>query len=203
MAGALFVCAHGAGGHMDDAGMVRLARVLGGRGFEVLRFNFTYRERGQRVPDPMPRLIERFREVADRARAERKPARLVLGGRSMGGRAASMLAAGGYGCDGLLLAAYPLHAPGNLARLRSAHLAAIRCPVLCLNGTRDTLCDRALMDAALKGASAPWTMHWIEGADHSFKVLKSSGRTDAEVDGEIGETAARWLQELRRRSPNS
>ena len=196
MAGTIFVCAHGAGGHKDDARMMRLARVLGARGLELVRFNFTYRERGVRVPDPMPKLMARMKEVAERVRAERKPARLLLGGRSMGGRTATMLAAEGFECDGLLLAAYPLHPPGNLAKLRSAHLAKIRCPVLCFNGTRDAFCDRTLMEEAIAQAGSRWTMRWIEGADHSFHVLKSSGRTDAEVDAEIGEGAARWLAGL-------
>src|SRR5256885_9662820 len=102
----------------------------------------------------------------------------------MGGRVASLLAAEGFGCDGLLLAAYPLHPAGKPEKLRDAHLAAIRCPVLCLNGTRDALCTRELMERALQKVSAPWTMHWIAGADHSFKVLKSSGRGDAEIDAE-------------------
>jgi predicted alpha/beta-hydrolase family hydrolase len=194
MAGAIFVCAHGAGGHMNDASMMRLARVLGACGLEIVRFNFLYRERGVRVPDPMPKLMARMKEVAERVRAERKPKRLLLGGRSMGGRTATMLAAGGFACDGLLLAAYPLHPPGNLAKLRTAHLASIRCPVLCLNGTRDAFCDRALMDEAVAGAG--WTMRWLEGADHSFHVLKSSGRTDAEVDAEVGDAARRWLEKL-------
>jgi len=196
MAETIFVCAHGAGGHSNDAGMMRLARVLGACGLEIVRFNFLYRERGVRVPDPMPKLMARMQEVAERVRAERKPERLLLGGRSMGGRTATMLAAEGYACDGLLLAAYPLHPPGNLAKLRAAHLAKIRCPVMCLNGTRDAFCDRALMDEAVAQAGAGWTMRWLEGADHSFHVLKSSGRTDAEVDAEVGEAAREWLKKL-------
>jgi predicted alpha/beta-hydrolase family hydrolase len=107
-----------------------------------------------------------------------------------------MLVAEGFACDGLLLAAYPLHPAGQPEKLRDEHLAAIKCPVLCLNGTRDALCDRALMDKALEKTTAPWTMHWIEGADHGFRLLKSAGRTDAQVDAEVGEAAARWLAKL-------
>ncbi len=114
----------------------------------------------------------------------------------MGGRVASMLAADGFECDGLLLAAYPLHPAGKPEKLRDAHLASIRCPVLCFNGTRDALCRRDLMEKALAKTGSPWDMHWIEGADHSFRVLKSSGRTDAEVDAEIGEAARRWLSRV-------
>jgi predicted alpha/beta-hydrolase family hydrolase len=203
-AGAMFVCAHGAGGHMGDAGMLRLASAASAAGFEVVRFNFPYREAGSKRIDPMPVLKEAFARAVAKAMQEKKqekkqgkkPPRLVIGGRSMGGRVASMMAAEGFACDGLLLAAYPLHPAGQPEKLRDAHLPQIRCRVLCLNGTRDALCRRDLMDAALKQVSVPWTMHWIEGADHSFRVLKSSGRTDADVDAEVSDAAARWLDAL-------
>lgn len=194
MAGeALFVCAHGAGGHKDDGAMLRLAAALEPRGFEVVRFNFPYREKGSRRIDSMPVLKESFLHEIRKTKGS-KP--LVIGGRSMGGRVASMLAAEGFACDGLLLAAYPLHPPGQPEKLRDAHLAALRCPVLSLSGTRDPLCTRELMDRALENVKAPWTQHWIEGADHSFNVLKSSGRAKADVDAEVGEAAARWLAAL-------
>jgi hypothetical protein len=191
----LFVCAHGAGGHKDDASMRRLAAALGPRGLEVVRFNFPYRDKGSRRIDPMPLLKSSFLEEIERLR-RKGHSRLIIGGRSMGGRVASLLAAEGIECDGLLLAAYPLHPAGQPEKLRDAHLPAIRCPVLCLNGTRDALCRRDLMAQALRKVTAPWTMHWIEGADHSFRVLKSSGRTEVEVDTEVGEAAARWLATL-------
>ena len=194
MAKALFVCAHGAGGHKDDRGMRRLADALGARGFEVVRFNFPYRETGSARPDPMPVLKQSFLSAVEKIHEKQKP--LIIGGRSMGGRVASMLAAGGFGCDGLLLAAYPLHPAGKPEKLRDAHLAQIRCPVLCFNGTRDALCRRDLMEGALAKVQAPWQMHWLEGADHSFHVLKSSGRTDGEIDAEVGEAAERWLSEI-------
>src|SRR5690349_10680529 len=145
MADAVFVCAHGAGGHKDDAGMRRLASALEPRGFEVVRFNFPYREQGSKRPDPMPVLKAAFEKEVLQVKKEKKHQRLIIGGRSMGGRAASMLAAEGFPCDGLLLAAYPLHPAGKPDKLRDAHLRNIRCPVLCLNGTRDALCDRTLM----------------------------------------------------------
>jgi len=186
---AVFVCAHGAGGHKDDKSMLRLAAALEPL-VEVVRFNFPYREAGSKRIDPMPVLQKSFLENI-------KPGRpLVIGGRSMGGRVASMLAAEGLECDGLLLAAYPLHPAGQPEKLRDAHLPRIRCPVLCLNGTRDALCRPDLMKEALKKVTAPWAMHWIEGADHSFHVLKSSGRTDAQVDEEVRAAAARWLATL-------
>jgi len=114
----------------------------------------------------------------------------------MGGRAASMLAADGYDADGLLLLAYPLHPEGQPEKLRDAHLPRITMPVLCINGTRDGLCTPALMERALTTVTAPWQMHWLEGADHSFHVLKSSGRNDAAVLVEVGEVSERWARGL-------
>jgi predicted alpha/beta-hydrolase family hydrolase len=194
MSDAVFVCAHGAGGHRGDPGMTRAAQTLAGAGFSVVRFNFPYREKGSGRPDPMPTLKAAVAEAAARARKELAPRKLIIGGRSMGARAASMLAADGFECDGLLLLAYPLHPAGQPEKLRDAHLEKIRVPVLCFNGTRDALCQRELMDKALKSSS--WQMHWLEGADHSFHVLKSSGRTDEQVMDEVGSTAKRWLAGL-------
>ena len=193
----LFLCAHGAGGHKDDPAMLRLARALERHGVEVARFNFPYREKGSRRIDPMGVLQQAFSDQVLSLGERHGQKRLIIGGRSMGGRVASMLAAEGFACDGLLLAAYPLHPAGQPEKLRDAHLPKIQVPVLCLNGTRDALCRRDLMEAALAKVSAPWTQHWIEGADHSFRVLKSSGRTDAQVDEEVGEAAGRWLAALR------
>lgn len=189
---ATFVCAHGAGGHKDDRGMVALARALSARGFDVVRFNFPYRDKGAQRPDPMPVLKAAIAQLTARVREERRPAKLIIGGRSMGGRAASMLAADGFACDGVLLLAYPLHPAGQPEKLRDAHLAKIGVPVLCLNGTRDALCRRDLMERATAGLRS-WTMHWLEGTDHSLRVRKSSGRTDADVLEEIGEASGRWL----------
>ena len=105
-------------------------------------------------------------------------------------------AARGFACDGLLLLAYPLHPAGRPDQLRTAHLPDLRVPVLCLSGTRDDLCRRDLMEAALREVTTDWTMHWLEGADHSFHVLKSSGRTDAEVMAEAADATASWLERL-------
>jgi hypothetical protein len=171
--------------------MLQLARVLSPLG-EVVRFNFPYRVKGSGRPDPMPVLKETIAAAAARARDGRK---LIIGGRSMGGRAASMLAADGFACDGLLLFAYPLHPAGKPEKLRDAHLAKIDVPVLCFNGTRDALCTRELMDAAV-GRLPNWRMCWLEGADHSFRVLQSSGRSEMQAYEAINYVTGRWLPEL-------
>lgn len=167
---------------MADGGMVRLAQALGGVGFDVVRFNFPYREKGSERPDPMPVLKESIASTVARVRDQRK---LIIGGRSMGGRAASMLAADGFECDGLLLLAYPLHPAGKPEQLRDAHLAQIRVPVLCFNGTRDALCRRDLMERVLEKLS--WQMHWLDGATHSFRPRDF---------GEIAEVSRAWLSRL-------
>ena len=165
---------------MNHRSMVKLSEVLRWRGFDVVRFNFLYREKGSRAPDRMPKLQACFSAVAEHARREIPGKILIIGGRSMGGRVASMLAAEGFACSGLLLLAYPLHPAGQPSKLRDAHLPKIKVPVLCINGTRDTLCQKDLMTKAIDGLG--WQMQWLEGKDHSFPVT-----------AELGELAARWL----------
>jgi predicted alpha/beta-hydrolase family hydrolase len=196
-ASTVFVCAHGAGGNMADKAMVTVTRALGSRGFSIVRFNFLYKEKRSSRPDPMPKLKDTTAAVVARARAELHPKTLIIGGRSMGGRAASMLAADGFDCSGLLLLAYPLHPPGKPDQLRDAHLPSIRVPVLCVNGTRDPFCTPDLMKSVLTRVTAPWEMLWLEGADHSFHVLKSSGKTDAQVMTEVADAAERWIATVR------
>jgi len=176
--------------------MLSVTRALRARGIGIVRFNFLYKEKGSGRPDPMPRLMETVRAVVQRTRDELRPNLLLIGGRSMGGRAASMLAAEGFDADGLLLLAYPLHPAGQPEKLRDAHLPSIRMPVLCFNGTRDDLCRPDLMENALKTVGPNWTMHWLDGADHSFHVLKSSGRTDAQVLDEVGDATRAWIDGL-------
>lgn len=199
---ALFVCAHGAGGSLSDKGMLATAAALRSAGIGVVRFNFIYKEKGDRRPDFMPKLMDTVTAVVERVRSELRSVpesradRLLIGGRSMGGRAASMLAARGFEAAGLLLLAYPLHPAGKPEQLRDAHLPQIRLPVLCFNGTRDPLCTPALMERALTTVTAPWQMEWVEGADHSFHVLKSSGRTDAAVMAGIAAVSRAWADRI-------
>lgn len=166
--------------------MLATAAALGARGIEVVRFNFPYRDRGSRRPDPMPTLRASFESAVGLARERFPQHHLIIGGRSMGGRVATMLAADGFACDGLLLFAYPLHPAGQPEKLRDAHLPAIRVPVLCFNGTRDALCRRDLMERALATVTTPWTMHWLEGADHSLKGER--------LMQEMADATAEWLK---------
>ena len=193
---ATFLCAHGAGGNMNDRGVLAVSNGLRKRGLDVVRFNFPYSERKSRRPDPMPLLQQCIVAIAEYARRAIGSARWLIGGRSMGGRAASMLVAESFGCDGLLLLAYPLHPAGQPTKLRDAHLPSIEAPTLCLNGTNDALCRRDLMDAVVARLRDNWTMHWLEAADHSFHVTKASGRTHVDVLDEIGASTANWIASL-------
>ena len=132
--------------------MRAVAGALEGIGVEVVRFNFPYREIGSGRPDAMAVLKKTIADAAERVRGAK---RLVIGGRSMGGRAASMLAADGFACDGLLLLAYPLHPAGNPDKLRSEHLPKIKVPVLCINGTRDSLNELKAIAAGIVDVALP------------------------------------------------
>lgn len=195
-ADALFVCAHGAGGHMGDRSVVAVTTALRERGLDTVRFNFLYRTKRQGRPDPMPRLVACLNAVVARVRAEIAPSTLLLGGRSMGGRAASVSVSQGARCDGLLLLAYPLHPPGQPGKLRVEHLASIPVPVLCLSGTNDPFATPALMENTVAGLGDRWQLHWLAQADHSFHVLKRSGRTNDEIVAEAADVAAAWVSHL-------
>lgn len=189
----LCLLAHGAGSHMEHPAQTALARALRGVGLDTVRFDFLYRAEKRGAPDRMPVLLDCWRAVIERARAELAPERLLVGGRSMGGRAASMLAADGGACDGVMLFAYPLHPARRTDALRAEHLARIPVPTLCVNGTRDALCERALMERVLADLDERFTMHWIEDADHGFHVPKRSGRSDDDVLREVAGTVDTWL----------
>jgi predicted alpha/beta-hydrolase family hydrolase len=194
--GVVFVCAHGAGGNINDRSVLAVTAALRLQGIATVRFNFLYAERKQRRPDPMPRLLACLEAVVTHVRAELAPATLILGGRSMGGRAASVLVARGAPCHGLLLLAYPLHPPGQPEKLRVDHLPAIRVPVLCVSGTRDPFCTPELMAQTMVGLGPNWRLHWLVDADHSFHVLKRSGRTNEAVLLEAAGEVKRWAGEL-------
>lgn len=189
------VLAHGAGTNMGNPLLVDVQRGLVDRGAAVARFNFAYTEAGRRAPDRMPALEECYRRVAEAVRAAVGPARLVLGGRSMGGRVASHLAAAGFACDGLIFLGYPLHPAGRPEALRTAHLPHIRVPMLFLTGTRDRLSDLSLLEQSVASLAAPATVHVVAGADHSFAVPRREARSTP-VAAELVDVCARWLENL-------
>jgi predicted alpha/beta-hydrolase family hydrolase len=189
------ILAHGAGSHMENKTMEWLAGLVRGAGASVVRFNFLYRAQGKGMPDRMPVLMQTYRAVVDSVRERLHSGRLVIGGHSMGGRVASMVEAEGRTADGLLLFGYPLHPPGQLEKLRKDHLPLIQTPTLQLNGTNDDFCTKEIMDAIASPLAARWRLTWIEGADHSYSVKKSSGRTRRDVEADISQALSTWLTE--------
>ncbi len=193
------VLGHGAGADMTHAFLSAVHEGLAARGALVLKFNFAYTEAGRKAPDPPARLLAASRAAAGwlAARPEARGRVLVTGGKSMGGRIASHLAAAGEPTGGLLFLGYPLHPAGQPAKLRDAHLAQVRAPMLFVAGTRDPLCDLALLRPVLARLGRRATLAVIADGDHSFHVRKSSGRDDAAALGEVIAVSARWLARLR------
>jgi predicted alpha/beta-hydrolase family hydrolase len=186
------VLGHGAGNDMHHPLLVAVAEGLARRGHRVLRFNFPYKELGRKAPDPMPKLEAAYRAAIAAMRA-RGDERLVLGGKSMGGRVASHLAAAGEACDGLVFLGYPLHPAGEPRKMRDAHLGAIRAPMLFVEGTRDPLCELARLRPVLRRLRDRASLHVVEGGDHSFDLPKSAGRSRESVYDEIVTAVGQWI----------
>lgn len=190
------VLGHGAGAGMDSDFMVAMARGLAERHIAVWRFNFAYVERGRRAPDRQDVLERTYADVVEHVRAREGAAKLVLGGKSLGGRIASHVVASGTRADGLLFLGYPLHPPGRPDRIRDAHLRAIETPMLFVEGTRDPFCPLDTLERVLATLAAPADVAVIEDGDHSFKVRKSSGRGTPEAWAEVVDAAAAWTRAL-------
>ncbi len=192
--GTAVVLAPGAGAPMDHPFLRFMQRALAAQGFLVVSFNFPYQEAGRRAPDRAPLLQATWRTMVARVR-EVAPARLVLGGKSMGGRIAAEVVAGGVPCDGLVFLGYPLHPPGRPERLRDAPLRGLRQPLLFVQGERDRLCDLGLLRGVVADLVAPVSLHVIPEGDHSFKVPKRCGRDEAAVWAEVAAVVGAWLAE--------
>lgn len=182
---------HGAGGTRRTPWLVGIAEALAGSRTVVL-FNFPYTEAGRRAPDPPKTLEATIDAVAEWAWRERNASRLILGGKSMGGRIASQAVARGLAADALVFLGYPLHPPGQPSKPRDAHLGAVSCPMLFLQGTRDAFADWALLQAVVARLDTA-TLHAIDSADHSFAVPKRTGRTQAQVADECASIVDAWL----------
>jgi predicted alpha/beta-hydrolase family hydrolase len=180
-AAATLVVAHGAGAGMDHPFLVGFCRAMGEAGVATLRFNFPYVERGRRSPDPERVLrgtwLAAFEEATGRGGA--RP--VLAGGKSLGGRIASMCVADGMPAAGLVFLGYPLHPPGKTDRLRAEHLARIDVPMLFLQGTRDPFARPDLLAGVLEGLGERATLVPTEGGDHSFRVRGE--RTDDRTIG--------------------
>ena len=187
------VLGHGAGGTRRTGQLVALAEALAASGRRAVLYNFPYTDARRRVPDPPELLEAATRAVGEHVRAALGGARVVHGGRSMGGRIASQVVAQGAPADGLVFLGYPLHPPGRPDALRDRHLSKVGVPMLFVQGTRDTFARADLLEALVRRLGERATCHRVEGADHSFAVLKRSGRAAAEVEAEVHGAVLAWL----------
>jgi predicted alpha/beta-hydrolase family hydrolase len=194
--------AHGAGSDLQGAALRAVADALADERIPSLRFNYPYRTAGRNAPDRPKVLDAATREAAAELakRAKLPPDRLVLGGRSMGGRYCSMVV--GAETDpvpalGLLMLSYPLHAAGKPEKVRTEHFPAIRVPMLFVSGTRDSLAGREALTEAARAVRGKVAFHWVDTADHGYRPLKASGRTTADVLVEVAQASTAWVAGLR------
>jgi predicted alpha/beta-hydrolase family hydrolase len=195
---ACYVLAHGAGAGMRHASMEAIAMGLAERGIATLRYQFPYMEKGSKRPDPPALAHATVRAAVAEAARACAGLPLIAGGKSFGGRMTSQAQGKAPldGVEGLAFFGFPLHAAGKPSSDRAAHLADVKIPMLFLQGTRDALADLSLLKPVVKSLGNKATLHLAEGADHSFHVLKSSGRNDREVLAEILDAFKAWVGEI-------
>ena len=204
--GVTIILGHGAGADQLSGFMRLFARGLSDRGLDVMTFNFVYTEQRRGVPDQKAKLESCFRAVIEAALSQKKVKgnKLVIGGKSMGGRIASQVVAAAYEQNdplateiaGLVFLGYPLHPPGNPAKLRTEHLPQIKVPMLFLQGTRDSLGSTDEIAPIVKELKLRAEIYVIEGGDHSFKAPKKFGRTQEEVFESAMDAIVEWVGKL-------
>ena len=203
-AGVTVVLGHGAGASQTSGFMRMFAKGLAARGVDVMTFNFVYMEQGRSVPDQKQKLENCFQAVIDTARKNRKLKnnRVVIGGKSMGGRIASQVMAGenreAFAGDvvGLVFLGYPLHPPGQSTKLRVEHLEHVRKPMLFVQGTRDALGAPDEIKPFVKNLRPAAKIHEIEGGDHSFKAPKKLGLSQDEIFETAMDEIDQWVRSL-------
>lgn len=184
------VLGHGAGAPYDSDFMAFFATRLANDDLRVVRFNFPYMEQGRKSPDKQPVSEKVFGEIAEGFRSRR----LVLGGKSYGGRIASHAVAAGTSADGLVFLGYPLHPPGRPDRIRDAHLHDIKVPMLFLAGTRDPFCPLRTLEKVRAELPGPSDLVVVEDGNHSLAVRKSSGRSTQDAWDEAAREVVAWLE---------
>jgi len=196
--GVTILLGHGAGADQLSGFMRMVAAGLAARGLDAMTFNFLYKEKGKSVPDPKAKLESCYRAVIDAAIKHKKlkDNKLVIGGKSMGGRIASQVAgAEGERVSGLVFLGYPLHPPGRPDKMRDEHLPEVKAPMLFCQGSRDAFGTEDEIKAIIRKHRLPATLYSIESGDHSFKVPKSV-KPQQQVHEEVMDEVARWCGEL-------
>src|SRR6267143_4635783 len=193
----LYVVAHGAGAGMRHPFLESIAQRLAERSIATLRYQFPYMEQRARRPDPPAVAAATVRAAVMEAARVAPGLPLVAGGKSFGGRMTSTAQAEAPlpGVRGLVFLGFPLHPPGRPGDSRAEHLAQVRIPMLFLQRDRDEFADLKLLKPVDKRLGDRAILHHVEGGDHSFHVLKRSGRTDADVMEELVGAIADWCNE--------
>lgn len=195
---AVSALAHGAGAGMTHPFMAGATAGLAAGGVSVLRFNFAYMEARRRVPDRAPVLLDTWRAAIEELFRRGGGLPMIVGGKSMGGRMASMLAAedgAEFPGAALVFFGYPLHPAGKADRLRDAHLPQVRVPMLFIQGTRDALARADLIAGVVRRLRPLARLHVVADGDHSFHV-PGAKRPDRDIGHELGEVAARYIREI-------
>ena len=194
----LYVFGHGAGAGMEHRFMSAMSEQLAEVGIATLRYNFPYIEQGRRSPSAPGISTATVRSAVTKAREVAGDLPLLAGGKSYGGRMTSQASAKEplEGVKGLVFLGFPLHAPGRPGAERGAHLHEVTVPMLFLQGTRDKLADLSLLKPLLKDVGRKATLKEIDGGDHSFKVLKSAGKSEEEVVEELAQRMRDWAEGL-------
>lgn len=190
------ILGHGAGAGQTSGFIVMFSNELAARGIDIVTFNFSYMERRRGAPDPGDKLEACYRAVIDAARAHKKLKgnKLAIGGKSMGGRIASQVAAKGLDdLAGLVFLGYPLHPPGKPEQLRSKHLPNIAAPMLFVQGSRDSFGTPDELRPIINKLKTPCKLYEVEGGDHSLKVPKRAGVPQEQVYATVQDEIARWL----------
>ncbi len=194
----VYVLGHGAGGGMRHPFMESVATGLYDRGVATLRYQFPYIEAGRKSPDPPHVLEETVRSALATATKKAGNLPIIAGGKSMGGRITSQVAAkhNPEQLKGIVLLGFPLHAPKRPSDQRAAHLFDVKVPMLFLQGTRDDLTNLTLLRPIIEKLGKRATLHIIDGGNHSFKVPKRTGRTEKEVMDELLDAIDQWANSL-------
>jgi len=197
--GAALILAHGAGADQRSRFMTLFADALSARGIDIVTFNFLYTAERRRAPDRMPQLVACYRAVIEAAQINLPSARdcLFIGGKSMGGRAATHVAAEDRGLPirGLVLLGYPLHPPGRPDQRRDSHLPDVRRPMLFVQGSRDTFGTPAELQSVVDQLSPKAALHVVERGDHSFTVSRDQTKQQA-IYAEIQTRIAEWIRSI-------
>ncbi len=193
----VFIFAHGAGNDMSSPFIVTISQHLQERGISVIRFNFPYKVQGKKMPDRAEVLENSWRRVIEWVTARFDFDGLFIGGKSMGGRVAATIAGEFAAVDGVIFLGYPLHPAGKFDSQRDEYLLPLEKPMLFVQGTRDPLARMDLLQDTLNHIRDRATLHWVEGGDHSFRVLVRQGISYPEVLQQVANRVADWIAEVK------